>query len=94
MNDVIKTSTREWLIFQGYYDEEKVNEDVIKLQNVYQKTGHLDAQVSASPELNADKTAAKVVFTIVEGPVYHVESVKIYGNTFFDTQHADVRSET
>jgi outer membrane protein insertion porin family len=86
LDDVIKTSTREWLIFQGYYDEETVNEDIIKLQNVYQKSGHLDAHVTAAPDLTADKTAAKVVFTIVEGPIYYVESVKVSGNTFFDNQ--------
>lgn len=85
LNDVIKTSTRDWVIFQGYYEEEVVNEDVVKLQNVYQKTGHLDAQVTGAPELTADKTAAKIVFTIVEGPVYRVESVKVHGNTFFDS---------
>jgi outer membrane protein insertion porin family len=85
LDDVIKTSTREWLVFQGYYEEEMVNEDVVKLQTVYQKQGHLDAQVKGAPELTADKTAAKIVFAIVEGPVYRVESVKINGNTFFDS---------
>jgi outer membrane protein insertion porin family len=85
LDDVIKTSTREWLIWQGYYDEEKVTEDVVKLQNIYQKTGHLDAQVAGAPELMADKSAAKIVFTIAEGPIYHVESVQIVGNTFFDS---------
>jgi outer membrane protein insertion porin family len=85
LNDVIKTSTREWFIFQGYYDEQKVNEDVIKLQNVYQKTGHLDAQVAAVPEFTSGRTGVKVIFTIVEGPVYRVGSVTISGNTFFDT---------
>jgi outer membrane protein insertion porin family len=85
LDDVIKTSTREWLILQGYYDEEMMNEDVIKLQNVYQKTGHLDAQIKGAPELTADKSAAIVVFTIVEGPIYRVESVRIVGNAFFDS---------
>jgi len=50
LKKVIKTKKREWLIMHGYYNEQKVDEDVIKLQNVYQKNGHLDAQVIASPE--------------------------------------------
>ncbi|MDO8302494.1 MAG: outer membrane protein assembly factor BamA [Sedimentisphaerales bacterium] len=85
LSDFVKTSTREWLVFQGYYEEKVMSEDVIKLQNVYQKTGHLDAQVAAAPEFTADKKAAVVVFTIGEGPIYRVESVKIVGNTFFDS---------
>ena len=40
-------------------------------------------EAALGPELTADKKAAKIVFTIVEGPVYRVESVKINGNTFF-----------
>jgi outer membrane protein assembly complex protein YaeT len=86
LNKVVKTSTREWLILQGYYQQEKVNADVVTLQKAYQKRGHLDAQIVAAPEFNADKTEARVIFTIVEGPVYTVLGVNVTGNTYFDKQ--------
>ena len=85
LNKVIKTATREWLIFQGYYQQEKVDADVVKLLTVYQKRGHLDVKVTAAPEYNDKRTEARVVFTVSEGPIYHVESVTIEGNQFFAT---------
>ena len=86
LKKVIKTSTRSWVLFQGYYQQVKLDDDVVKILKALQKRGHLDAKVSAAPEFNVKRNEARVVFTVVEGPVYHVESVTIEGNKFFDTQ--------
>jgi len=84
LKDVVKTKTREYLIFQKYYNKDEVAEDVTKIQNAYYQKGYLNADVTAKEKFNADKSKASITFLINEGSVYTVEKVAISGNKRFD----------
>ncbi len=84
LREVIKTSKRKYLLWQAYYVEEKVANDVLKLQNVYLREGYLDSKVKAEPVFSEDKDKVAVNFVIDEGPVYTVRDVVIKGNEHFD----------
>jgi len=82
----IKTKTHKMFFWQQYYVEKELKEDVSKLAKLYQKRGHLDARIKATPQFNEDKTAVKVGFTISEGPAYVIEEIIFIGNRFLDEQ--------
>jgi len=86
LNKAIKSRTRGWLVFQKYYREEVVTEDVARLQRAYQKRGFLNATVEARRQFNADKTKVRIVFDIVEGSAYSVENTLFVGSQQFDNQ--------
>jgi outer membrane protein insertion porin family len=64
LREVIKTSKRKYLLWQAYYAEERVANDVLKLQNVYLKEGYLDSKVKAEPVFSEDKAKVALNFVI------------------------------
>ena len=84
LKKVIKSKIRKWFILPSYYFEEKINEDVAKLQNAYYQRGFLDAGIRVEREFSADRSKVDITFVIDEGPVYTVESIALIGNVHFD----------
>ena len=87
----METRKRKFVFFPVYFNEEKLTEDIDKIQEIYQKHGHMNASVQANTKFGDDKKGVAVVFVINEGPVYLIEQINISGNTFIDT--ASLRSE-
>ncbi|MHC4221014.1 MAG: BamA/OMP85 family outer membrane protein, partial [Planctomycetota bacterium] len=79
----VKTEARHFLLWQGYYKEEKLAEDVTKLQKVYQKKGFFDAKIEAQRQFSDDKKKVRITFLIEEGPLYKVDQIDISGNKHF-----------
>ncbi|NLW84609.1 MAG: outer membrane protein assembly factor BamA [Phycisphaerae bacterium] len=84
LKKAVNTKPRKLLIFQEYYNIERVDEDEQKLIDVYQKRAFLDVKVSSEVVFDDDKKTAEVIFHIEEGPVYLVDSIRFTGHTFFD----------
>lgn len=60
-------------------------QDVLALQTFYADRGNAEVQVGSRETLSADKTSAKVTYTIAEGPQIHVNDVVVQGNTYTDS---------
>jgi outer membrane protein assembly complex protein YaeT len=56
--------------------------DVIAFQTFYSDRGNAEVQVHVREEVSADKTSARVVYTIAEGPKVSVGNVIVRGNTY------------
>jgi outer membrane protein insertion porin family len=56
LKQAIKTRSRTWVVFQKYYNEEELTEDLSKLQRAYQKKGFLNATIEAQRQFSPDKT--------------------------------------
>ena len=83
LKKVLKTRENRFLLLQGYYVEEKVTEDITRLQDAYQRRGFLDAAVTAEWEFIRDKSKVRVTFAIGEGQAYTVERIELLGNSYF-----------
>ena len=69
---------------EGAVDPDLLDEGDINLRNHFQKKGHFDAKVThvlQRPTPNEDV----IVYSIQDGPIHKVESVRITGNRYFDT---------
>ncbi len=60
-------------------------QDVANLQSFYADRGYTEAQVAPRREVSADKTSAKITYTISEGPQINVADVIVRGNTYTDS---------
>jgi len=60
-------------------------DDVIALQTYYSDRGNAEVQVHVREEVSADKTSARVVYTIAEGPKIALGNVIVRGNTYTRT---------
>jgi outer membrane protein insertion porin family len=70
---------------RSLFEEEKVKESVVKLTEVCQNKGYIDAKVEASVSEDAEG-ALRVVFRVSEGPKRHIERIVVTGNRFFPTK--------
>jgi outer membrane protein insertion porin family len=86
LKKTIKARTRTFLLFQKYYNEEELAEDVTKLQRAYQRKGFLNAKIEAQRQFNADKTKIRITFVIEEGIAYAVEDTLFTGNEGYDNK--------
>jgi len=84
LRKAIKTQKRNWLLWPSYYAEDRMAEDVARLQTIYQKKGFLDAKITVGKKFSADKSKLGLTFEIDEGPVYTTERIGFTGNTHFD----------
>ncbi len=84
LGGAIKTKTKKFFFWSVYFNQDAVDKDAMKLQEVYQKRSYLDAQIKTVISFNADKSKAYLEFVISEGPSYTVDSIQISGNKFFD----------
>ncbi len=86
LKKIVKTKTKSFVVFQKYYQEDRLTEDTSKLRKAYQKRGYLDAKIEARQQFNADKTKVKITFAIEEGIAYSVEAVSFAGNVEYDNK--------
>jgi outer membrane protein insertion porin family len=80
----ISTKKKKFFFWSTYYNEEKVQKDTLKIQEIYQKRSYLDVRTESKVTFSDDKKKTYVEFRITEGPSYAVESIRITGNKFFD----------
>jgi len=81
----IDTKKRKYIFWSGYYNVDTVAEDIVKLEKVYQKRGFLNVKVSSDVKFDEKHKSVTLLFTIEEGGIYHISSIEIKGNKFFDT---------
>ena len=79
----IETETYIWILRDGNFDVDQVEQDAAAVQNYYRGEGYLDARASYRVEAGAKPDDLTVVFVISEGVRYQIESVTITGNTVF-----------
>lgn len=71
LKKVLKTEQKKWFLWPSYYNEDEHGADVIRLQDVYQQRGFLDAKIMLQRQFNEDKSKVRLTFAIEEGPVNH-----------------------
>ena len=84
LKKAMKTERSRWFVLPAYYNEQRVDEDAVSLQNIYYRKGFLDAGVTAEREFSPDKSKVHIKLTVLEGQVYSVERVELAGNDYFD----------
>ena len=86
LKKAVKTKTKKWFFWSGYYIEEVPAEDVARLQDIYYERGFLDYNITAKREFTDDRKKVHITFEIDEGPTYTVGKISITGNKNFDDQ--------
>lgn len=88
---IIKTikSRWAWLLNQGYFKEDVLEEDMNRIQTFYEQNGFIDAKATyqVGP---LDRGLVIVNITIEEGKRYYVGDVSVFGNAIFSER--DVRN--
>ena len=82
LKKVIKSKPKQLLVFQNYFKQDVLDDDVVKLQQAYDRQGYLDTQVNAKVEYVKNKKGDEIVYTIKEGRQYDVEKIEFVGNKF------------
>ncbi|MBL7106946.1 MAG: outer membrane protein assembly factor BamA [Phycisphaerae bacterium] len=80
LKKALKTRKRKFFVFSAYYVEDKVGGDVDKIAGIYDKKGYLDTKVEAKKRYSGDNRRVDILFSIVEGPQFTIESISIDGN--------------
>jgi outer membrane protein insertion porin family len=81
LSKIIKTSTKQWLVWPSYYTEDSVEEDVGRLRDFYYDHGFLNYKIAAEKEFSDDRSTVVITFTISEGPPYVIGEIRFKGNT-------------
>ena len=81
----ITTKTSFWFFRKGVLDEDKIQQDLITVRDVYLKRGYIDARVSYSLDYSPDKSKLTVRFAVIEGPRYKIGKIIVSGNKVFGT---------
>ncbi len=71
------------LLYKGKFDKNKFNEDIENIKGFYGSGGWLDADVKWKEQYSPDKEKMYLNILIDEGERYHVDIIKIKGNTLF-----------
>ena len=95
LKKIIKTTTKQWLVWPTYYTEDAIEEDVGRLRDFYYDHGYLNYKIAAEKEFSDDHATVYITFTIAEGPPYVIGEIRITGNTRYSTEelmaHIDAR---
>lgn len=83
LNRQVTSKTYLWIFRDGKFDEDGVEADAASLQSYYRSQGYLDARASYRLEFDERQRDLTVVFSIVEGTRYSVESVEFDGTSVF-----------
>jgi len=75
----IKSRTAFPLFGKGELDEERLIDDVAKLDKFYKDRGFVDVRVDRRIEISSDSKEAKIVFVVSEGRRYRLRNVVIEG---------------
>lgn len=84
LKDKIRTASWIWLLRDGQYSEDTIQDDVAAVRKFYQDKGFFDARVGRRLVFSPDQTELQVEFVIDEGARYIVEQVTFKGNANVD----------
>jgi len=78
----IKSKPKQLGFIQNFFKQDALDDDLVKLQQAYDKRGYLDTKVTAKTEFRKDKKGVEIVYTIEEGRQYDVAKIEFAGNKF------------
>ncbi|HEX8325003.1 MAG TPA: POTRA domain-containing protein, partial [Tepidisphaeraceae bacterium] len=84
LKDKIRTSSWIWLLREGQYSYDIIEDDVAAIRKFYQDKGYFDARVGRRLVFSPDQTEMQVEFLIDEGPRYTVDQLTFKGNANVD----------
>jgi outer membrane protein insertion porin family len=84
LKKVIKSKPKDFGIFQNYFRWSAIDDDLVKIQQAYDRRGYLDTKVNAETNFTRNKKGAEILFTIEEGKQYDVEKIELVGNKFLN----------
>ncbi len=87
------TRKRRWFLFPRYFVEAKLEDDIVRLQEAYEKAGHLNTYVEAQKQFSEDRKRVYLTYTIEEGRVYTVGEISITGNEFFTDEQLQDKTQ-
>jgi outer membrane protein insertion porin family len=93
LREVVKTKQRKWLFWPSHYTDDAVEDDLDRLRGFYYNQGYLDYRIKAEKEFAVDGSGVQLIFTIDEGPVYHVGEIRFAGNTRYTEEQLRERIE-
>ena len=93
LKQVVKTKQKKWLLWPCYFTEDAIDEDLDRLREFYYNHGFLDYHISAEKEFAIDGSGVRLVFTIDEGPVYHVGEIRFAGSVRYTREQLRERIE-
>jgi len=84
IKEILGTQEREYWILPGKLQRQRLDEDVERILALYNDHGYIQARVDGH-EVQLDRERARVtlIFTVVEGPQYRLESLSVTGVTLF-----------
>ena len=83
LKSVIKGKPRQFGIFQNFFKQDILDDDMAQLQKAYDKRGYLDTKVTAKTNFGKKNKTVEVVYAIEEGNRYNVEKIEFAGNQFY-----------
>lgn len=83
LKKVIKSKPKNLGIFQNFFQQQYLDDDLINLQKAYDRKGYLDTKVAIQPNFGKDNKSVELVYRIEEGLQYDVEKIEFSGNEFF-----------
>ncbi|MGH7312955.1 MAG: outer membrane protein assembly factor BamA, partial [Candidatus Rokuibacteriota bacterium] len=80
----LATQEREYFILRGKLQRQKLDQDVERILSLYNDHGYIQARVEGY-EITVDREKARVTvtFSVVEGPQYRVDQIRIQKVTLF-----------
>lgn len=63
----------------SYFDSLNIADDIQNLKAFYNRNGYLDADISASYELDSADKSASLTYEITEGPPFYIDNFRIRG---------------
>ncbi|MGD2107943.1 MAG: outer membrane protein assembly factor BamA [Phycisphaerae bacterium] len=82
----INTKKAFWIFRTGAFDEDRVEADVVSIQNHYRDEGFLDATATYRRELSENGKDLTIIFVVEEGTRYAVESIEFSGHSVFSAE--------
>lgn len=82
LNTVIKSKPKNLLVFQNFLKQKDLDDDLVRIQQAYDKRGYLDTKVNAKTNFIKDGKGVDITFVIQQGKQYDVNGIFIKGNEF------------
>lgn len=83
LKKVIKGKPRTFGIFQNFFKQSALDDDMVELQKAYDRRGYLDTKVTSETKFGKNNKSIEVIYKIEEGRQYDVEKIEFAGNQFF-----------
>jgi outer membrane protein insertion porin family len=79
LKDQVKSGIYIWIFQPGTFDPDRVDADVLAIQQFYTNKGFFDVRVGRRLTLSPDMREMQLTFVIDEGPRYNVDRVEFRG---------------